>query len=160
MERKLTRAEFDAIVTGELTHHIIWLEAEIEGLIMDHFVMSKTKSDFERVVLRGDRLTFQGKIEICRGMLPLYANQVAAAKLRPLLSRVEDIKAKRNALAHGRDVTPPSVGEKLELHVEIVSRSGKERTVVITPATHDHDMAECEEMLKQLQGLRAEVSVT
>ncbi len=68
----LDKEDFDAIVTGELTHYAIWMEDKINSLITDYFVSDKSKSkDFRRLFLYRDGLTFQDKLEIARGMIPL-----------------------------------------------------------------------------------------
>ncbi len=44
----LSHEDFDAIVTGELTHYALWLEGEIINIIADYFIGSDAKrSDFK-----------------------------------------------------------------------------------------------------------------
>ena len=69
----LSKEEFDAIVTGELTHRSLRMEAEINELITDFFVKEKgKKDDFKRLLLFRDGLTFQGKIDIVKGMTDIF----------------------------------------------------------------------------------------
>ena len=154
--RDLSKEDFDAIVTGELTHYAIWMENVLIELISKHFCCSENRIDFERLLLRRDGLTFQDKIEIVRAMIPLFRNQPTAQRLRQLLGRVEEFKTNRNAFAHGVDVTPsnnPAGG----ILVEIVTRSGKEKVVSVSPESHEVTMAEAEALLKELQTARDEL---
>lgn len=151
---QLSPEDFDALVTGELTHFAIWLEGELIGIISDHFVTKKKKSDFERLLLRRDGLTFQDKIEIVRAMSPLFASSETVSKLKSLLGKVEDFKATRNALAHGVDVTPDNLS-KPAIHVEIVNRAGRERVVIVTPDSHQKVLDEATALLEQLKECRA-----
>lgn len=156
--QSLTREDFDAMVTGELTHYAIWLENVLIGVISDFFSTPKQRGDFERLLLRRDGLTFQDKIEIVRAMLPLFRNQGAASQLKSLLPKVEEFKANRNAFAHGVDVTPSEISPPT-IHVEIVTRSGKEKVVEVTPETHKASLAHAETLLKELQDVRGKLSV-
>lgn len=132
---KSANITFDALVTGELTHHAIWLEGEIDNIICDYFVgIGDRAKDFTRLFLRRDGLTFQDKIEIVRGMLPLFEAEAEVVNLKSLLNRVEDFKSSRNAMAHGRNVSKDD--SELKLKIEIVTRSGKERVLEITPESH------------------------
>lgn len=149
---KLSKEDFDALVTGELTHNAIWLEDELVEIISDYFFQIVTRADFQRLLLRRDGLSFQDKIEIVRALLPRFANQLAATELRPLLVSIEEFKSTRNAFAHGLDVTPSTVTGVL--HVEIINRAGKERVVVVTPESHRKLLIEADSMLKNLQNLR------
>lgn len=120
---ELEKEDFDAVVTGEMTHYALWLEGEINGILSDHFKPAKGRlHHFETFILLREGLTFQDKIEIVRGLLPLFPNQSAALALKPLLKKVEDFKAWRNALAHGQDVTENDTVQEIE--IEAVSRSG------------------------------------
>ena len=63
--QNLNKEDFDAVVTGELTHYALWLEEEVNNIISDYFIMdSKQRSQFKRFLLFRDGLTFQDKIEI------------------------------------------------------------------------------------------------
>jgi len=132
----LDQEVFDAIVSGELTHYAIWMENEINRLITRYLVSDKTKSeDFLRLLLYRAGLTFQDKLEIARGMTPLLGLNEQDQKLfRTVLNAVEEFKSWRNATAHGVDTTPGDY--KGVIRIEIVSRSGKEKTIVITPESH------------------------
>lgn len=41
--KKLDSDSFDAIVTGELTHALIWLEGGLDDLIAEYFVVIKRR---------------------------------------------------------------------------------------------------------------------
>jgi hypothetical protein len=151
--KDLSHEDFDAIVTGELTHYALWFEGEIINIITDYFLGSSPKrSDFKRILLLRDGLTFQDKIEIVRAMIPLFDQNAITANLKLLLKQVEEFKSWRNALAHGADVSDNDT--KAELKVEVVSRSGKEQVVHITPEFHETKMAEAEKLLLDLTAFR------
>lgn len=77
----LDKEDFDAIVTGELTHYAIWMEDEINRFITDYFIGDKSKSkDFRRLLLYRDGLTFQDKLEVARGMIPLLGLEAKKRK--------------------------------------------------------------------------------
>jgi len=147
----LDKEDFDAIVTGELTHYTLWMEEEINRLITDYFVSDKTKSkDFRRLLLYRDGLTFQDKLEIARGMIPLLGlNDQDQTQFRTILNAVEDFKSWRNAMAHGLDATPGDY--KGVIRIEIVSRLGKEKTIEITPDSHRAKMDEAEKLYHSLE---------
>jgi hypothetical protein len=151
--KDLSHEDFDAIVTGELTHYALWFEGEIINIITDYFLQSSPKrSDFKRLFLLRDGLTFQDKIEIARAMIPLFSEKAANVNLKLLLKQVEEFKSWRNALAHGADVSDDDT--KAELKVEVVSRSGKEKVVHITPKSHETKMAEADKLLSELTAAR------
>lgn len=151
--RALSKEDFDAIVTGELTHYAIRLEDELVGIISDYFVGgSKKRLNFIRLILRRDGLTFQDKIEIVRAMLPQFENPGAASSLKKLLTSVEEFKTLRNAFAHGFDATPTGGG--LSIRVEVVTRSGKEKIVEVSPDTHEELMSNAGKLLADLQRAR------
>ena len=135
----LSQADFDAVVTGELTHNALWLEDIANGIICEYFIGPSDKEDeFRRLILYRDGLTFQDKLEIIRGMIPLFGQAAEECNLKGLLKEVEDFKSWRNALAHGLDKTNPD--EPHKLIIEVVTRSGKEKQVEITPESHTEKM--------------------
>lgn len=149
----LDKENFDAIVTGELTHYAIWMEDEINRLITDYFVRDKSNSeDFRRLLLYRDGLTFQDKLEIARGMIPLLGlDDQDQSQFGTILSAVEDFKSWRNAMAHGLDAT---LGDyKGVIRIEIESRSGKEKTIEITPESHRAKMDEAEKLYHSLRSI-------
>jgi hypothetical protein len=150
--KTLLREDFDAVVTGELTHYAIWLEDEIVTILADHYANDATRSDFVRLILRRDGLTFQSKIEITRATVPAFRDHLAAAKLPGLLKRVEEFKGYRNAFAHGLDQTPEDV--KGEIHVGLVNRAGKETIRKVTPESHSAMMDATERLLVELRSVR------
>jgi hypothetical protein len=156
--KKLTRDQFDAVVTGELTHYAIWLEEELVGIISGYFAKPDRLKDLSRLLLRRDGLTFQDKIEIVRAMAPLIANEELAGKLRKSLNRIEEFKANRNAFAHGLDVTPKDTLPPT-VHIEVVNRAGKEKIVVVTPETHAQELANAESALAEIVSIREEIGV-
>ena len=149
----LNKEDFDAVVTGELTHYALWLEGEVNSIISDYFIMdSKKRSQFKRLLLYRDGLTFQDKIEIVRGMLPLFGTAAEELDLKSLLKEIEEFKSWRNALAHGLDISPD---EKAPLiRIEVVTRSGKEKAYEITPETHEKTMKNSEDLLARVQKVR------
>ena len=149
----LCHNDFDAIVTGELTHYALNLEGELIDIITNYFVTSVNKrSDFKRLMLYRDGLTFQDKIEIVRAMIPIFKEKSSAENMKSLLKQVEDFKSWRNALAHGTDVSEDK--EKNELKIEVVNRAGKEKVVHITPKSHQAKIAEAEKLLSELEAVR------
>lgn len=143
--RELSQEDFDAIVTGELTHLALALEDVANGIICEYFIGMSDKEDaFRRLILYRDGLTFHDKLEIIRGMLPLFGEAAEECGLKQILNEVEKFKSWRNELAHGLDKTDPK--EPLKLIVGVVSLSGKEKLVEITPESH-------EEMLEKFRSL-------
>lgn len=153
---KLSQEDFDAIVTGELTHYNMWLEDEIDGIICGYFIEDVFKIlDFRRLFLLRDGLTFQDKIEIVRGMLPSLESEIKTANLKNILKQVEDFKAWRNAMAHGRDCSDEEWAFKLK--IETVSRSGKEKILEITPESHVQMLSDVDDLLERLRDVRLEL---
>lgn len=153
--KELDKAKFDAIVTGELTHYAIWLEGELVNIISDYFVTEEAKvEDFNRLLLLRDGLTFQDKIEIVRAMSELF-NENESKKLKTLLKKIEAFKKWRNAMAHGRDVSNDEATPSLK--IQIVSRSGKENTIEITPESHTKMLEEADLLLNEVQNLRKKI---
>ena len=154
---KLSKEDFDAVVTGELTHYALWLEDELNMIIADYFVVSQSKmSSFKQLLLYRDGLTFQDKIEIVRGMLPLFQHKAEHLEIKKILNDIEEFKAWRNALAHGLDVSQDLSSP--HIMVEVVSRSGKKSIREITPETHESRMADAENLLARVQYARRELN--
>ena len=149
----LSKEDFDAIVTGELTHYALWLENELNLIITDYFGVKETRrEDFKRFILLRDGLTFQDKLEIVRGMLPLFGEAGTSINLKQLLKEVEGFKSWRNAMAHGQDVS----GEKWDakLNICITTRSGSEKTIEITPESHEKCLKDAEALLERVKAAR------
>ena len=108
---------------------------------------SKKEADFRRFILYRDGLTFQDKLEIIRGILPLFGEAAEKCNLKGLIKEVEEFKSWRNALAHGLDRTDPD--EPHKLIVEVVTWSGKEKRVEITPESHTEMLKNTEDLLKR-----------
>lgn len=149
---KLSPEDFDAIVTGELTHFAIAFEDILVEIITEFFSHPSRQALFRRLLLRREGLTFQDKIDILRAMVPEFEDQVAAAELKKLLTKVEVFKADRNAFAHGHDVTPKA-SRGSRIHVVIVNRAGKEKTVEVTPESHAATLNQAEELLKSMESV-------
>jgi len=150
----LSQEEFDAVVTGELTHRAISIESELENVISGYFVENHhRRGDFQRLLLRRDGLSAQDKIEIVRAMLPLFGlTESEVAEWKTSLKQAEEFKSWRNATSHGTDVTPePYTGE---LIIEIVSRAGVEKQVRITPASHAELIKRTDSLIDKLTAAR------
>jgi hypothetical protein len=153
---QLTHEEFDAIVTGELTHFALWLEDAVNGVICEYFIgASERERDFRRLILYRDGLTFQDKLEIVRALIPVFGETAERCNLKSLLNRIEEFKSWRNSLAHGLDQSNPDEPRKIVL--EIVIRSGKEKRIEITPASHREMMEKTEELLKEVEEARSQL---
>ena len=149
----LSQEDFDAVVTGELTHNALWLEDVANGIICEYFIGPNEKEDdFRRLILYRDGLTFQDKIEIIRGMIPLFGEAAEEYDLKGILNEVEKFKSWRNALAHGLDRTDPD--EPHKLIVEVVTRSGKEKRVEITPESHSEMMKNVTDLVDRFKEAR------
>lgn len=143
--RDLPQDEFDAIVTGELTHYAIWLEGLLNEMIVAYFITDERKrADFERLILYRDGLTFQDKLEIVRAMAPLIP-ETRRTELKQVLADIEKFKSWRNALAHGLSICKPDEGAVVR--VEIVGRSGKPKVIEITPESHEKQMRDTEALV-------------
>jgi hypothetical protein len=91
---KLSKKDFDAVVTGELTHYAIWLEHGVIDIITDYFLgKSKRREDFKRLILLRDGLTFQDKLEIARAMIPLLEPRASQVGLSSLLKQTRTTRA-------------------------------------------------------------------
>lgn len=153
---KLSREEFDAIVTGELTHYAIWLEGEIINILADYFVGdSERRENFITLLLRRDGLSFQDKIEILRAMTPIFGQVAIDEDLRGILQQVEELKSFRNAFAHGLD---SSTDQSHTISVEVVGRSGKPKVVTVTPDSHRAVMEKAEQLMSKLKTFRSRIA--
>jgi len=151
--RTLSREDFDAIVTGELTHVAVWLELELETAIENYFaVRSDTREAFSRLILQREGMAFQTKIDIVRIIVSGNEfKQEYKDQWKGVLLRIEEIKRVRNAMAHGKDVG----GQGLTIKVGYISRSGKETEIEIEPNSHAARMAEAEKLQDDLHELVA-----
>jgi len=151
--QNIDKEDFDAVVTGQLAHYGLWLEEELNNIITDYFITDVTnQSEFRRLVLYREGLTFQDKIEIVRGMLPLFGAAAKEVDLKSLLKEIEDFKSWRNALAHGLDVSPDD--KRPLIKVEVVTRSGKEKQFEITPKSHKVTIKKTQGLLMRIQKAR------
>jgi hypothetical protein len=150
---KLNKEDFDAIVTGELTHYALWFEEELNTIIINYFGIKESRRDeFKRFILLRDGLTFQDKLEIVRGMLPLLGEAGESCNLKQLLKDVEEFKSWRNAMAHGQDVSDDEWAAKLKICV--TTRSGVEKIIEITPDSHSMRMDDSGVLLEKLKAAR------
>jgi hypothetical protein len=153
---ELSHEDFDALVTGTFTHYALWLEDVLNSIISDYFVRSHFRQDrFKRLILQREGLSFQDKIDIVRSMVTLFGNLAEQVQLKGILKEIEDFKLRRNALAHGLDASTSA--DPLQLRVEFVSRSGKEKSIEITPDSYDEMAANFNDLLKRAQAARNEL---
>jgi hypothetical protein len=143
---------FDAIVTGELVHQALQCEQELIRIIADHFCREGVESAFKRLLLYREGLSLQHKIEIVRAMLPMLHPAEPASELKLSLRKLEELTALRNAFAHGLGSTDAN-REDLSIAVEIVTRSGTEKIITVTPITHCKAMEDGEELSKKLRSI-------
>lgn len=152
--KNMSKEDFDAIVTGELTHLSISIEDEINNIICDYFIISGKRIDFKRLILYRDGLTFHDKLEIIHAMIPIFSKVSDVKQFKYLLREVEKFKSIRNAMAHGLDV---SNNDSNMLRVEIVSRSGKQKIIEITPVSHKRTYEHGEQLLDKIRKARMEI---
>ncbi|WP_299228927.1 hypothetical protein [uncultured Psychroserpens sp.] len=147
--------DFDAIVTGELTHSALWMETLLNNLIAEFFEVPQTRiNDFKRLMLLRDGLNFQDKIEITRGLIPLINNETYIKELKEVLKEVESFKSWRNAMAHGIDVTDDEdLVDGLKIVIQIITRSGKHKELSITPTSHRQKYKESQEIIEKLENI-------
>lgn len=148
---ELSKEDFDAIVTGELTHYAIWHESELEDFISQYFSNSKKKrTQFKQIFLRRDMLKTQDKIEVTKAILALMdLTPIEIAKWKSLLKRVDDFKTYRNTMAHGLDVTDDNYSG--EIVIEVITRSNNIRHLKITPDSFKKILQEAESLLTDLK---------
>lgn len=147
--KDLSNEDFDAVVTGELTHLALWFEEGLNEIIEGYFVGNIIrKSEFRRLLLYREGLNFQDKIEIVRGMLPLLGTKTEQKDLKDILKKIEEFKSWRNAMAHGIGV--PFDEKSPKIIIEIVSRAGKEKVIEITPESHKGRMKQTKKLLVRL----------
>ena len=153
---QLNHGDFDAIVTGELTHYALWLEDAINGIICEYFIgSSEREDDFRRLILYRDGLTFRDKLEIVHALIPVFGKTAERCNLKSLLNRIEEFKSWRNSLAHGWDRSDPD--EPRKIVIEVVGHSGKEKRVEITPASHCEMMEQTAKLLEEVSEARRQL---
>ncbi|MFH1642610.1 MAG: hypothetical protein ABIC04_06975 [Nanoarchaeota archaeon] len=141
---ELSKEDFDAVVTGELTHLAIWIEEATKEFIIEFLkIPQETKNIFKTIILDREGLTFQDKIEIAQYMASSIGEK--GKYLKSLLNRIEEFKSWRNTLAHGMDVSDKK--DSQEIKIEIITRAGKHKVLTITPETHQKHIKETEELL-------------
>jgi hypothetical protein len=151
--RNYTREDFDAIVTGELTHLCVWLELALETAIEKYFAVRKDALEvFRRLMLHRDGVTFQAKIELVRSIIneDEFDDEYRAA-WKKVLKEIEAIERIRNAMAHGKDAG----GSGLEMKIGTLNRAGKEVTIMVSPDSHVKGLDEGEKLKTQVTKLAA-----
>jgi len=163
--RMFDHIDFGAKVAGDLAQYAMQFEDTLSEIIANYFCRPSRKEQFTWLLLRREGLTFHDKIELVQSMVPEFTNASAAAaaqELKPLLKRVIAFKAKRNAFAHGYDVTPKSMEDDPCIHMQIARRNGEEKIVEVTVESHRETMCDAWDLLNSLQSvakrLRAENS--
>ncbi|MBI5120288.1 MAG: hypothetical protein HZA67_04740 [Rhodospirillales bacterium] len=154
----MDRETFDAVVTGELTHYCLWIEAEIEETICDFFEVPESRNDvFSRYIMKRDGLSFQDKIEILRGLVSeQFPDSLFRVESLKTLQKAEEYKGTRNTMAHGQDFG----GDGLEIIIGVINRAGKEKRHGITPKSHRVMMKEGEDILQQIVQMHAVILLT
>jgi hypothetical protein len=148
--RDLDRAEFDAIVTGELTHYALWFEEQLDFLITVYFINDPRVIDrFSLIFLRSREFSTSRKMTLINSLLKGWADN-RSKEFLSVITEVEQIIAIRNAMAHGRDVG----GTGLDLLVAIQSHGGKTKNISITPDTHEEMLEVAERCLNKLKELK------
>lgn len=100
----LDRVDFDAIVSGELTHYALWFEEQLEFFILAYFIDdSRVVDDFSSTFIHAREFTMSRKIEFVRKLLR-SRKFPRSDEFLSAISEVERIVALRNAMAHGRGV--------------------------------------------------------
>jgi len=148
----LSHEDFDAIVTGELAHYTIWFDEALVKIISDFLGQPSREDLFKRLLLRREGLTVQDKIEIVSAMIPEFSDSTVAGELKQTLRKIEKFKTDRNAFAHGLDVTPKPLAANA-IHIQTVTRAGKEKTIVITPETHVKTIDDAEKLLEAVTSI-------
>jgi hypothetical protein len=149
--QKLEREEFDAIVTGEMTHYALWFEDQLEALITLYFVDDPNVIElFEATFIRSRHFSLSQKLEFTKKLLRQWSDSKRSSEFKAVIEEVETLIAIRNTMAHGRDIG----GTGLELLIEIQSYGGKTKEISITPETHEAAMATAERCLTKLKELK------
>jgi hypothetical protein len=156
---KLTPDEFDAVVTGELTHSAIWFEDRFNEFLISYLGILKSRSEiFTLLFLYREGLRFQDKIEISEAIIRHHnayltrpgPKQIDVSRALRLFGEIKKLKTVRNALAHGLAVQKSDKSATPMLHVQTIGRSGKKNETEITPSSH-------KDQLQQLDKLHAEL---
>jgi hypothetical protein len=151
---KLTKQDFDAIVTGELTHYSLCMEDEVNEFILDYFLKGTgRRNEFRSIFFERECLTFQNKLDILKATFKQHAPAYLAQTLK-LIGRVESFKSLRNAFAHGNDWDD---SKDLRIEIQVTSRAGKKKSIIVTPQTHQKTVDEGEALLKDLQTWRVKM---
>jgi hypothetical protein len=152
--------DFDEIVTGRLTHLTIWLEEELIGLITDYLLggVGTRKDSFKRLIMYRDGLTMQDKLEIYRAIVSeLNLSDLQKAEITRTLNEVIEFKSYRNALAHGRENSRRD--DRLEVVIEIVTRSGKFKEVTLTEDGFEKLVDTGDRLLEELRKFRSSLKL-
>jgi hypothetical protein len=145
----LSKNDFDAIVTGELTHFCLWMEEEINAFILDYFLKgSSRKEHFKEVFFERECLTFQDKIDLIKATLNLYGTPEQRSTGKKMMKQVEDFKRVRNAFAHGKE---HHNSKELKIQIVLLNRSGNKQTHEVTPESHSKFIDSAYSFLEELR---------
>jgi len=132
-----------------------WKKKSMESSANTSLLPVTGKDHFRRLFLYREGLTFQDKLEIVRGLITVFGETAEQCKLKSLLKRIEEFKSWRNTLAHG--IGESNLEETHKIVVEVVTRSGKEKRIEITPASHRKMLEETEKLLTEVQEARIQL---
>jgi hypothetical protein len=153
--RTMTREDFDAIVTGELTHQAVWLEIELETAIENCFAVPQAaRESFRRLMLKRDGMTFLNKIELVRSIVDEgQFEQSYKTAWKKAFTEIDEIRRIRNAMAHGQDIG----GSGLEIRIGYINRSGKEVEITVTPDNHVKLLDKADKLRAEVKALAAKI---
>jgi hypothetical protein len=138
---KYSRTEFDAVVTGELAHHCLWMEDALNDFIIKFFLKgSSRKKEFETVFFERECLSFQDKIDLVNVTLKLFGSSEQKSRTKTLLKKVEAFKSMRNAFAHGMMDYSGAAENEQKITIQIYNRGGNVRTHEVTIESHKKQM--------------------
>ncbi len=146
---KLSKHDFDVIITGQLIHYCLHLESEINNFLKDYFLhrsSEKRKSEFDEVVLFRDCISLHNKIDILKLLTKGYPLKVKKKESEILFSKIDEMKSLRNALTHG--FAPfDDESEELKVVIEITNKAGKQKRIEITTENHEKIMNDFEKLI-------------
>jgi len=150
----LSPQDFDAIVTGELIHLTLHLELEMNAFLIDYFLKGSSRKDEFRIhFFYRECLTLQEKIDIIKAVLTRNSSTIDKTESNQIIKIVEELKSLRNTLAHGFS-DPLKDDKDLKIQIELYSRSGKRKTIEISPQNHTQLMNDFDQKIKQIEAWR------
>jgi len=146
----MSRHEFDAIVTGELSSLTLSFELQINEIIIGYFLQgARRKDDFRIVFFYRECMTFQQKMDIVKVIINTNPSRLDKTESNKILKMIESFKSLRNALAHCFTHSLDQ-GNELRICLDMFSRSGRYKVIEITPESHDQLMMDFEGQFKQI----------